>query len=283
MSKHPLSHTFYYLEDWQNRAKTEAPFVHEESGTLLGGDSGLPWIIRALIMLVLNLAVAKGIIEPTVPIPEHYDISRLPIGEYERVITWCQQWLARIEASSAILDQTFEARTSEEFTMSASEFAACAQREEEEQLTEQGGLDQGTEEGEAAATEPRKRKPKQLAKSTKGKTAKVSKGKKKAKNQDEDEDEPEVDHPEEGSSNGDPDFEARDPSPPGSETSEQEELEGEEYEGVEGEGQEQDGTIGWADYDEEMDVPVKREFLLRISCLISIQSAHICHYYQVSR
>lgn len=266
IAKHPLSHTFPYLEDWQEKARTEPPFVHEESGTLLGADSGLPWMVRVLILVLLNLAVAKGSVEPPVPNSAKHDLSRLPTGEYDRVLGWCGQWLARINASSAILDQTFEARTSEELSMSASEFAACAQEDEEEQSIEQASLDREMEEEENRAAEPRKRKTKNPAKLTKGKTAKRSKGKKKAKTQDTDAVEEEIIIPEEESSDGEEDYEARDQS--GSEMSELHNPDDEDW----------DDVADWLHEEEKMDARVKRESLVMIFRSQSLKMLHVFYY-----
>jgi hypothetical protein len=150
--------------------------------------------------------------------------------------------------------------------MSASEFAACAQQEEEEQSIEQASLDREMEEGEKRAAEPRKRKTKKPAKSTKGKTAKGSKGKQKAKTQDEDADEEEILIPEEESSDGGEDYEARDQS--GSEMSELHNPEDEDW----------DSIPDWLHEEDEMDARVKRESFIMISHFQSLKMLHVFYY-----
>lgn len=226
IAKHPLSHTFPYLEDWQEKARTAPPFMHEQSGTLLGGDSGAVWMVRTLIALVLNLAASKRLIDPPSPKPDGYDLTRLPVGEFDRVLSWCRDWLDCIEKSTAVLEHTYEARVSEEFLMSAADFAATTAQGEEASLVEgissldeqeRNAVDKSNDEGAEAGSNLRRSK--KQAKSSK---AKVAKGKKKV------EDEGGIDDaglmdlvlPEEEDSSGDEDFEKRDQS--GSESSDDE-------------------------------------------------------------
>ncbi|KAF8600185.1 hypothetical protein BDV93DRAFT_511091 [Ceratobasidium sp. AG-I] len=164
-----------------------APFLHEQSGTLLGGDSGSVWMVRTLIALVLNLAAVKHLIEPPIPVPTGYDLSRLPIGEFDRVLGWCQDWIAGIEQSTSVLEQTFDARVSEEFLMSAEDFAKSTEQEhqlilgegkvEEDKAREdkqQGGDEEVETGGDTGKAKP-------WTKSSKRKPAKKSKRKKPAK------------------------------------------------------------------------------------------------------
>ncbi|KAF8597720.1 hypothetical protein BDV93DRAFT_513125 [Ceratobasidium sp. AG-I] len=242
----PRTNFFFYFEEWQEKALSTSPFVHKKSGTLLGGDTGSVWMVRTLIMLVLNLAAAKKLIVPPIPLPQGYDITRLPVGEYDRVLGWCRQWLQRIHKSSAELERTFEACSSEEFSMSAAEFAISAAKfqtseesveeesedananQEDESDSELQGTPSGSKKlkppgkatkskaaketatGEKATKEKAVKKKATMGKAAKGKVTKGSKAKGQVKSKNESEEE--INMSEEESSNGDDDFAARDKS-----------------------------------------------------------------------
>jgi hypothetical protein len=102
--------TIPFFEAWQDAAVKAGVFHHDPSGTLVGGDTGCVWVVRALIKLVLNLSIVRNELPFPANLPDGYDPSRLATSEWGRLLQWCTTWVEAIEASTAVLCQTSEDR-----------------------------------------------------------------------------------------------------------------------------------------------------------------------------
>jgi hypothetical protein len=100
----PHDGTIAYFEDWQEDIKTV--LMHEPSGTLYGGELGVVRVVRPLIQLLLNFSAVRGDFTPIEAPPAGYDLTRLPINEWPRLLQWIDAWTLSIKNSTAILRKT---------------------------------------------------------------------------------------------------------------------------------------------------------------------------------
>ncbi|CAE7154967.1 unnamed protein product [Rhizoctonia solani] len=100
--------TVEHMESWQHDQRQV--LRHEPSGTLYGGRTGVIRVLRPLIELLFNFAAVRGDFVPPEPAPADYDLTRLPINEWPRLLQWIRDWTADIQASTAILRRTSNER-----------------------------------------------------------------------------------------------------------------------------------------------------------------------------
>ncbi|KAF8594563.1 hypothetical protein BDV93DRAFT_565272 [Ceratobasidium sp. AG-I] len=100
----PPDGTVAYFEHWQESIKNV--LVHESSGTLYGGETGVILVVRSLLHLYFTFAAVRG----DFPLPEDppagYDLTRLPINEWPRLLQWIETWTLLLNGSTAILRKT---------------------------------------------------------------------------------------------------------------------------------------------------------------------------------
>ncbi|KAF8602461.1 hypothetical protein BDV93DRAFT_557460 [Ceratobasidium sp. AG-I] len=102
--------TVYHFEKWQNDLRDNNILLHEPSGTLYGGNTGVVRVGRALLDLLLVFCAARRDFSPPEDAPTGCDISRFPVNEWERFIAWFDWWLASITDSASTLARTSDAR-----------------------------------------------------------------------------------------------------------------------------------------------------------------------------
>lgn len=98
--------TIAFFEAWQAKLLAAGVLHHEASGTLLGGYFSIVWVILALIKLVLNFSALRGDISHPVALPKEYDVSRVPLGEWKRLLGWCHNWITKLESDIEVLSKT---------------------------------------------------------------------------------------------------------------------------------------------------------------------------------
>ncbi|KAG8692758.1 hypothetical protein FRC09_010974 [Ceratobasidium sp. 395] len=111
--KTPMSieDTIFHIETWLNALTKSGVLIHGPSGTLLGGDTGVVWPVRVLIKIFFNFAAVKYNIQFPHPIPADCDISRLPLGEWPRLLGHMDSLAQLLRDSISILQRTSEARS----------------------------------------------------------------------------------------------------------------------------------------------------------------------------
>jgi hypothetical protein len=86
---------------------------HTPSRTVLGGHNGAVWVVRALILVLLNFAAVNGdFTPPHAPPSRDYDLTVLPLDELPNVLIWCRQCIEAIRASVNLLAKSSDARKS---------------------------------------------------------------------------------------------------------------------------------------------------------------------------
>ncbi|KAG8683492.1 hypothetical protein FRC08_014255 [Ceratobasidium sp. 394] len=103
--------TLAHYENWQDVVLKSGVLIHKPSGTLFGDDSGFVWVIRTLLQIFFNFLATKYRIQSPGDIPANYDISRLPLNEWTRLLGWMDTWAQALRDSIAILQRTSEARS----------------------------------------------------------------------------------------------------------------------------------------------------------------------------
>jgi hypothetical protein len=92
---------------------TTALIRHAPSKTIFGGYNGVVWIVRALILVLLNFDAVNGDLTPPHDPPSRdYDLSVLPLDELPHVLSWCREFIEAIRTSINILAKTSDARKS---------------------------------------------------------------------------------------------------------------------------------------------------------------------------
>ncbi|KAG9094158.1 hypothetical protein FS749_013021 [Ceratobasidium sp. UAMH 11750] len=103
--------TFAHYENWQDAALKSGVLIHRPSGTLFGDDTGYVWIIRSLLLIFFNFLGVKYNIQFPGAIPANFDLTRLPLNEWTRLLGWMDSWAQALRDSIAILQETSEARS----------------------------------------------------------------------------------------------------------------------------------------------------------------------------
>ncbi|CAE6443923.1 unnamed protein product, partial [Rhizoctonia solani] len=80
--------------------------AHAPSGTLLGGETGVVGLSRSLLRLQFGFSVARREFDPPEAFPTGYNVSRIPINEYDRLCGWIDIVNDKLKASTQILAQT---------------------------------------------------------------------------------------------------------------------------------------------------------------------------------
>lgn len=104
----PPGGTVAHFEEWQEDLKVV--LVHKPSGTLCGGETGVVHVVRSLAYLLLNFSAVRGDFTPPEDPPTNYDLTRLPINEWPRLLQWIDSWTLAINVSTAILRKTSQER-----------------------------------------------------------------------------------------------------------------------------------------------------------------------------
>ncbi|KAG9085204.1 hypothetical protein FRC06_003704, partial [Ceratobasidium sp. 370] len=104
-----IEETIFYIECWLEAILKSGVLFHEPSGSLVGGDTGVVWVIRVLLKVFFNFVGVKFNIPYPCSIPADCDISRLPLGEWPRLLNQLDAWTQRLRDSIAILQRTSEA------------------------------------------------------------------------------------------------------------------------------------------------------------------------------
>lgn len=105
--------THGHFEIWQHRLLKNGFMHHSESGTLLGGPTGVRWAVLAIIKYLLNVGAVKGKLVSPVPQPEGLSSRRLSDGLWDLSLEWCEAWTAEIQSTISILNKTYEERFSQ--------------------------------------------------------------------------------------------------------------------------------------------------------------------------
>lgn len=100
----------YHFEEWQQHIRDKTILLHEPSGTLYGGETGVVRMGRPLLDLLLVFCAVRGDLKAPEDPPAGYDLTRFPVHEWGRFITWFDWWLAAIVDSAAVLARTSDAR-----------------------------------------------------------------------------------------------------------------------------------------------------------------------------
>lgn len=83
---------------------------HSKSQTFFGGKWGIAWVIRALILVLVNAAAASGKLKPPVPAPEGYDLERMGPSDLKRTVSWLAEWLGLLESACDVLRSSYDER-----------------------------------------------------------------------------------------------------------------------------------------------------------------------------
>ncbi|KAG8713012.1 hypothetical protein FRC08_013794 [Ceratobasidium sp. 394] len=105
-----MEETIFHIESWLGEIRRSGVLVHAPSGSLFGSDTGVVWPIRVLLKVFFNFVGVKYNIQFPDPIPEDCDISRLPLGEWQRLLKQLDDWAQYLRDSIVILQRTSEAR-----------------------------------------------------------------------------------------------------------------------------------------------------------------------------
>ncbi|CUA67184.1 DNA ligase 4 [Rhizoctonia solani] len=107
-SSSPPEGRFSYIEDWRNFVieRSSKGAFHEPSGTFMGGDTGIGWLSRLLLKFLFAFSALRGDFAPSEKLPSDYDQSRLPLGEWDRLLGWIDGLAATLREDIAILSQT---------------------------------------------------------------------------------------------------------------------------------------------------------------------------------
>lgn len=106
----PSNGQVYFAELWQKELRETDVMWHEASKTFYGGETGIVWVVRALIQLYLNCCAIRGDFDPPEDPPEDYDLTRFNVHDYDRIAKWIDDWILAIERSIEILRETSEER-----------------------------------------------------------------------------------------------------------------------------------------------------------------------------
>ncbi|QRW09571.1 DNA ligase 4 [Ceratobasidium sp. AG-Ba] len=88
---------------------------HRASKTLLGGPTGVVNVVHSLLALLFCILAIRGDLELPDVIPPGYDNSTLPFKAYERVLDWLDTTIELLEASTEILRETSQERSSQRY------------------------------------------------------------------------------------------------------------------------------------------------------------------------
>ncbi|KAG8722609.1 hypothetical protein FRC09_005968 [Ceratobasidium sp. 395] len=102
--------TVFHVWAWLEALVKSGALIHKSSGTLLGGDTGVVWVIRVLLVLFFNYVGVKYRVGFPDPIPADCDISLLRLGEWPRLLSYMDSWTQRLRDSVAILQRTSDSR-----------------------------------------------------------------------------------------------------------------------------------------------------------------------------
>ncbi|KAG9093697.1 hypothetical protein FS749_013927 [Ceratobasidium sp. UAMH 11750] len=111
----PFESTIQFFWAFVEVALTTGLLHHEESGTLLGGDSGMIQIIRPLLVLLFYLLAIRGNITLPETLPAELNVSTLPVKMYDRLLEWIDASIEALDATNAILRKTSEERSAVRF------------------------------------------------------------------------------------------------------------------------------------------------------------------------
>lgn len=106
----PPNGTVGYYEEWFEEIIDEKFLIHEASGTLFGGDTGVVCLTRSLIQLLFNFSAVRGDFTPPEDPPANHDRSRLPLHDWSRLLGWTDTLLDLINRSTETLSQTSHER-----------------------------------------------------------------------------------------------------------------------------------------------------------------------------
>ncbi|KAG8779987.1 hypothetical protein FRC12_023612 [Ceratobasidium sp. 428] len=105
-----IEETIFHIETWLESQIKSGALIHGPSGTLLGGETGVVWPVRLLILVFFNFAAVKYNIQLPHPIPTDCDISRLPLNEWPHLLGQMDSLAQRLRDSILILQRTSGAR-----------------------------------------------------------------------------------------------------------------------------------------------------------------------------
>ncbi|KAG8760734.1 hypothetical protein FRC12_009511 [Ceratobasidium sp. 428] len=106
----PLVARFLWFRMYVEEVLESKLIRHEISNTLIGGENGIVWLGRALILYIFNIEAANGHMKPPRELPAGYDATCLPIQELDTIIEWARKLIELLKASTEILVLTSEAR-----------------------------------------------------------------------------------------------------------------------------------------------------------------------------
>jgi hypothetical protein len=107
-----LTSRFIYVQHFIEDLLDSPLIRRAPSKTLVGGDRGCVWLVRALILLIFNFAAVKGDLVPPFETPVNYDLTRLPLDELTHMLSWFRQVIEALRASTLVLAGSSEARKS---------------------------------------------------------------------------------------------------------------------------------------------------------------------------
>ncbi|CAE6418592.1 unnamed protein product, partial [Rhizoctonia solani] len=102
----PPNATIGYYEEFFEDTLDKRLLVHEPSGTLFGGNTGVVCLTRSLLHLYFAFCLARHEFNPLEAFPAGYDTSRLPLQEYNRLCSWMDRLCNELDKSTKILAQT---------------------------------------------------------------------------------------------------------------------------------------------------------------------------------
>ncbi|KAG8776239.1 hypothetical protein FRC12_001014 [Ceratobasidium sp. 428] len=105
-----IEETIFHIETWLESQIKSGALIHGPSGTLLGGETSVVWLVRLLILVFFNFSAVKYNIQFPHPIPTNCDMSRLPLNEWPRLLGQMDSLAQRLRDSISILQRTSEAR-----------------------------------------------------------------------------------------------------------------------------------------------------------------------------
>lgn len=99
-----------YLEEWIEKTLSGGPIWHTTSGTFLGGQRGIVWVVLGLVKVLANVGASIGRFDKLVEPPANYELDRMTERHWNRIVFWLGKLKEALAASRSILAKTASQR-----------------------------------------------------------------------------------------------------------------------------------------------------------------------------
>jgi hypothetical protein len=103
--------SFSFFEAWQYCLRKQGFLRHSGSQTLIGGQYGTVWLVRAILKVLLNCGAVVGKVTLLAPLPDGVDTSQISPGDWSRALDWCNELQTAIDETADLLWKTFGEQT----------------------------------------------------------------------------------------------------------------------------------------------------------------------------